>query len=104
MDTGNSNGPEGASKPWMRMTGAGLELAATFVLFGLVGWLFDYLLEMRQPSCMILLGLSGFVFAMYRFVRLALKVSEEQREIEQRSRERRRLDERSSAEAQLDDS
>ena len=76
-------------KPWMRLAGAGLELATTVVAFGTVGWMTDHLVGTR-PLTMTLLGSVGFIFAMYRFIRLAVRVSEEQRGIEERQRNLKR--------------
>lgn len=73
----------------MRVSGAGLELSAVTVGFGFAGWLIDQSLGLERPVAMILSGLVGFTFAMYRFVRLAIRVSEEQRTLEADARRNR---------------
>ena len=73
----------------MRLTGAGLELAAATLSFGAIGVWVDRVQAVDRPVWSAGLGLVGFSFGMYRFIRLALSVSAEQREAEQREAEQR---------------
>ena len=59
----------------MVMAGAGLELAATVLLFGAIGALVDRWLQTEQPLGLVFVGLLGFALAMYRFVRQAVEAT-----------------------------
>lgn len=70
-------------KPWMRLAGAGMELAATVIFFAAVGYLLDRWFAMEQRLNTAFFAVGAFGLAMYRFIRLSLRVSEEQRAHEQ---------------------
>ena len=74
------------------MAGAGMELAATVIVFAAVGYLIDRWLGVQQRLNMVFFALGAFALAMYRFIRTALRVSEEQRALEQRSFGQQRQD------------
>ncbi|MEL6109466.1 MAG: AtpZ/AtpI family protein [Planctomycetota bacterium] len=70
------------SKPWMRLAGAGMELAATVILLSAVGYLLDRWFGVEDRLNTFFFAVGAFGLAMYRFIRLSLRVSEEQRELE----------------------
>lgn len=83
--SGASNDVQGikASAPvWMRLSGAGMELAFITIVFGAVGVAIDRWLQLQRPIASALLGLFGFTFGMIRFIRLATSISEAQRSFE----------------------
>ena len=89
-----------SAKPWMRLTGAGLELAGTTILIGSIGFVIDRRAGNVRPIATALLALAGFAIGMYRFVRIALSVSQTQRDAERsRIEARRRQDSNQTAKA-----
>ena len=74
--------PLGGSAPWLRLTGAGIELAFVSLAFGAIGWGLDRWAQSPRPLMTALAGLIGFAFGMYRFIRLATSVSAQQRRLE----------------------
>ncbi|MCO8124803.1 hypothetical protein NHH03_23905 [Stieleria sp. TO1_6] len=71
---------------WMRLTGAGMELAFITIALGWLGSLVDANQQTARPVFAALCGLVGFALGMVRFIRLAVSVSKQQRDAEQRSR------------------
>lgn len=73
-----------AGKPpvWLRLSGAGLELAFITIVFGAIGAVIDRQVQTARPVFSALVGVLGFTFGMIRFIRLAISVSALQREIE----------------------
>lgn len=69
-----------APAPWVRLTGAGLELAVTAILFGAIGAVVDRLVQTERPVFAAVIGLIGFSVGMVRFIRLATSVSAAQRD------------------------
>ena len=66
--------------PWVRLTGAGLELAMTTIVFGAIGMAVDRWAETTRPVFAAIAGLVGFLLGMIRFIRLATSVSAAQRD------------------------
>ncbi len=73
----------GRSPVWIRLSGAGLELAFITIVFGAIGAAIDRHLQSARPTCSAIGGLLGFTFGMIRFIRLATSISNLQRQIEQ---------------------
>ena len=73
----------GRSPVWIRLSGAGLELAFITVVFGAIGAAIDRHLQSARPICSAIGGLLGFTLGMIRFIRLATSISNRQRQIEQ---------------------
>ncbi|KAA5545194.1 hypothetical protein FYK55_05855 [Roseiconus nitratireducens] len=72
--------PSTAGRPkWIRLSGAGMELAAVTLLFGGIGLLLDRKFQVQRPVWSAAFGLIGFVLGLIRFIRLALSVSESER-------------------------
>ena len=69
-----------AAAPWVRLTGSGLELAMTTVLFGAIGLALDRWAQTARPVFAAIAGLIGFSLGMFRFIRNAMSVSAEQRD------------------------
>lgn len=65
--------------PWIRLTGAGLELAMVAIVFGAIGYAIDHLVGSERQFFAALVGLLGFALGMIRFIRLAMAVSADQR-------------------------
>ncbi|WP_182867258.1 AtpZ/AtpI family protein [Stieleria mannarensis] len=72
----------GAAPVWIRLAGAGLELAFITIVFGAIGAAIDRQMQAARPVCSAIGGLLGFTFGMIRFIRLATSVSNLQRQIE----------------------
>ena len=85
-------------RPWLRLTGAGMELAGTMLVFGAVGYAIDRRLGAAQHLAVALFGLVGFTVGMYRFIRLAMAISHEQRVAEVLEEEQECLPESSDGE------
>lgn len=68
-----------AKAPWMRLAGAGLELAFITIVFGAIGMAIDQRIGLERPVCSALSGLLGFVLGMIRFIRLAMTLTRDQR-------------------------
>ncbi|QDV45518.1 Putative F0F1-ATPase subunit [Stieleria neptunia] len=68
---------------WIRLSGAGLELAFITIVFGVIGAAIDRHLQSARPTCSAIGGLLGFTLGMIRFIRLATSISNLQRQIEQ---------------------
>lgn len=66
--------------PWVRLTGAGLELAMTTLALGAIGVAADQWVQTTRPVFAALAGLAGFSLGMVRFIRLAISVSAAQRD------------------------
>ena len=78
---GNGNDSEqrkrGGQAPWLRFTGAGVELAASTLLLGAIGVALDRQFHAKIPIYSAALGGLGFVFGMIRFIRLANAISKQ---------------------------
>ncbi|QEF97326.1 Putative F0F1-ATPase subunit (ATPase_gene1) [Stieleria maiorica] len=72
----------GQAPVWIRMAGAGLELAFITIVFGAIGAAIDRQLQAARPVCSAIGGLLGFTLGMIRFIRLATSTSNLQRQIE----------------------
>ena len=59
----------------MVMAGAGLELAATVLVFGAIGAGMDRWLQSTQSLGLVFVGLAGFALAMYRFIKQAIEAT-----------------------------
>ena len=66
--------------PWVRLTGAGLELAMTTIVLGAIGMAADRWAQATRPVFAAIAGLIGFSLGMIRFIRLATSVSAAQRD------------------------
>jgi F0F1-type ATP synthase assembly protein I len=66
--------------PWVRLTGAGLELAVTTLALGAIGVAVDRWVQTTRPVFASIAGLIGFSLGMIRFIRLAISVSAAQRD------------------------
>lgn len=74
---------EASSAPvWVRLTGAGMELAFITIVFGAIGILIDRHFNLARPIYSAAGGMLGFTFGMVRFIRMATQVSQAQRTIE----------------------
>ncbi|OYP34708.1 AtpZ/AtpI family protein [Rhodopirellula sp. MGV] len=73
-----------STAPWLRLTGAGLELAFVATLFGGIGAVVDRAVGSERPLGLAMGGLVGFSLGMIRFIRLATQTSKAQREVEVR--------------------
>lgn len=85
LSTGTESvGPRAAkaAAPWIRLTGAGMELALVTIVFGAIGSAIDHQFQWSRPIAAALGGLLGFAFGMFRFIRLATSVSAAQRAAE----------------------
>ncbi len=85
---------DGASgkRIWMRLSGAGLELAAITLVLGAIGAFLDRKLMLEKPLCSAAGGLVGFTLGLIRFIRLASSLSDQQRKVEKQRREQERGD------------
>lgn len=82
--TGEAPGSAPSRSPvWIRLSGAGLELAFITIVFGAIGAAIDRHLQSARPICSAIGGLLGFTLGMIRFIRLATSISNRQRQIEQ---------------------
>ena len=76
------DGPGKSSPIWLRLSGAGIELAFITIAFGAAGTLIDGRTQAEQPVAAAFGGLIGFTLGMVRFLRLATSISQQQRRIE----------------------
>lgn len=67
-------GSAGASRQWMRLSGAGLELAVSVLVLGGIGYWVDEQRQHETPYLGIAGVLLGFVLGMYRLIRLAQEI------------------------------
>ncbi|MCA9140050.1 MAG: AtpZ/AtpI family protein [Planctomycetales bacterium] len=67
---------------WVRLTGAGMELAFITIVFGATGAAIDRHFNMARPMYSAFGGLLGFTLGMVRFIRMANLISQAQRSVE----------------------
>ena len=79
--------PRSPKAAWVRLSGAGMELAFITIAFGAAGALIDSQTQLARPVCSAIGGLIGFSLGMVRFIRLATSISETQRELESSKRD-----------------
>lgn len=57
-----------SSRPWLRLIGLGMELAAFTLVFTAIGYWIDWSRQHDTPYATALLALIGFVLGMVRFI------------------------------------
>lgn len=85
--------PDVTNRPpetWVRLSGAGMELALITIAFGAAGALADHQLDLQRPITSATGGLVGFTLGMIRFIRLATTISGNERAADQQATERKK--------------
>ena len=93
FDEPAENEPEATIRPpatWVRLSGAGMELALITIAFGAAGAVVDHQLNLPRPIASAIGGLAGFTLGMIRFIRLATTISGNERAAERQATERKK--------------
>ena len=78
---------------WVRLSGAGMELALITIAFGAAGALADHQLNLQRPIASAVAGLIGFSLGMIRFIRLATRISDSEWAADQQASKRKKRNE-----------